>query len=194
MSGSNTVDWFPPRWLELPPADVLADPDIAELLAHLGAELKRTRRQLGRDEARHLAGCLEAAGQAFTAGAPAALALRFLLLGMTVQRLGQPVRGDALPPLLESAYAEEVRKLPLRQRNARQQAAREAVQALARDLWAQEEHRALRLAEMCELVWARVLDDGGALAGSLPNTRDGLKPWLRPVAPESARRPGAPRA
>jgi len=196
MSTPNAIDWFPPRWLETPPGDLLAAPNVAELLAHLRAELERVRANFDRldgREAEHFAGSIDAAAHALEAGDPAVLALRFFLLGMGAKALSGPYRPSELIGLEMTAYREKVRTLPLELRNARQQAARDAVQALARSLWAQEEHRGTRLADMCELVWARILDDGGAMLGSLPNSAAGLKPWLRPVAPAAARKAGAPR-
>lgn len=110
--------------------------------------------------------------------------------------------------------AELRRTLPLRQKQLAQKHLKEVCQNEAQQLWAKPELEHLRLGEMCQEVWSSIykwLDDAerdfkaAAQRGEedcmetvalfrdvLPEQAEGLKTWLREIAPESATRKGRP--
>ena len=65
-------------------------------------------------------------------------------------------------------------------------------QAIASELWAKDASRSLRVGDMAEHVFGRLLDEGVDL-NQLPD-RARVRKWIKPVAPDYAMRPGrAPR-
>lgn len=63
---------------------------------------------------------------------------------------------------------------------------------IASELWSKDASRSLRVGDMAEHVYGQLLDEGVDI-NQLPD-RDRVRKWIRPVAPEYAKRPGrAPR-
>ena len=105
--------------------------------------------------------------------------------------------------------AEEARLLPLRLKQSVQKGMREQCQDFAIERWGGPQ-RGLRLADMCQEVWQdahnwlmaakgtyahdeemlRIIAD---FRDALPDKPDGLKSWLRAVAPKSASARGRPK-
>lgn len=117
----------------------------------------------------------------------------FFLLGQMCGELSLPA--DLFKRGLEALIAEDKRIRPLVMRNISAECCRELAQDLATRQWARDDNKSIRLAEMCEIIWAQVI--GLALdedfMAALPDKPSGLKPWLRAVAPDYARKGGAPK-
>jgi len=65
-------------------------------------------------------------------------------------------------------------------------------------LWDRDELKQIRLGEMCEEVYSHLYtmfsgDDLADYQTALPDLPQGLKPWLREIAPDYARKGGAPK-
>ncbi len=64
-------------------------------------------------------------------------------------------------------------------------------QAIAIDLWKADAAKQIRLGDMAERVYRALVDEG--FKEILPGTSDRLKEWIKPVAPDYARKGGRPR-
>ena len=86
-------------------------------------------------------------------------------------------------------------RLPLLKRNARKQELMGSVRAHARQLWEEKDDQRLRITEMSELLWKEIVSSPQypEFSDLLPDKPAGLKPWIRPVAPDYARRGGRPK-
>lgn len=71
------------------------------------------------------------------------------------------------------------------------QVARARAQLIAGELWKRDIDQKIRLGEMAQIVWARLIDEG--YKDTLPNSTNVLNDWIRPVAPSYARKPGPPK-
>jgi len=118
----------------------------------------------------------------------------FFLLGQICGQLSMPAREE----ILEGKHAlieKRKKEFPLIKRNIAAECCRKAVQRVAQIEWENDRKNAIRLSEMCEIIWAKLavspLDSD--FLDALPDRAAGLKPWLRTVAPEYARKGGAPR-
>lgn len=100
------------------------------------------------------------------------------------------------------------RNQPLQLKNITLSCLKEYAQETAKHLWSKEAYKEKRLGEMCELTWSELFkqlregenseDDEDREFSSrslkcLPDKPEGLKSWLRPIAPEQARRRGRPK-
>lgn len=86
--------------------------------------------------------------------------------------------------------------MPLMIQNAMTEGMTEAAQTIALELWKGDKAKAIRLGEMCELVWNTFTEIDGLfeLYGEvLPDRPQGLRNSLRGVAPAYARRGGRPK-
>lgn len=121
---------------------------------------------------------------------------------------GESAQADFVTQLTREK-TESARLAPLRARHGARKGMRERCQRFAVERWAGAQ-RELRLADMCQEVWrdahnwlsemeAAFADDEETLRViadfrlALPDKPDGLKVWLRPVAPKSASAPGRPK-
>lgn len=61
---------------------------------------------------------------------------------------------------------------------------------IAKLKWKNDQSQKIKIGEMCEIIWASLIDEG--CQDLLPDNPSGLKPWLRPVAPDYAKKGGRP--
>jgi hypothetical protein len=59
---------------------------------------------------------------------------------------------------------------------------------LATTNWKKDFDKAIRIGDMADLVYRKLADQGLGMA--LPGTSDRLKEWIKPVAPDYARKGG----
>lgn len=134
--------------------------------------------------------CANKARGAVKVGDSAAIVMAFYALGKAVEAFDHPDKREYLEQiqtLYRKQLADEKRKFP----TYRKQAAIEACRNIAARIWASDYTQEIRLADMCERIYKMMLDQG---AGEyLPGESQGLKQWIRPVAPDYARRPGRPK-
>lgn len=83
---------------------------------------------------------------------------------------------------------EEATMRPLEKRNAATAAAVERARSIATELWISDTNQAIRLGEMGEKVYRALAGEG--FAESLPGTAERVKEWIKPVAPDYARKGG----
>lgn len=111
----------------------------------------------------------------------------FYWMGIASQEL-QTLTNKELISAHEAESEKFKRERPLFIKALNQKMAKEFVQHIAKDLWATEK---CRLTEMANKVWA-ILVDGKYLEklDGLPNDANGLKPWLREISPDFAKKRG----
>ncbi|SDT10067.1 hypothetical protein SAMN05216271_3588 [Halopseudomonas sabulinigri] len=64
-------------------------------------------------------------------------------------------------------------------------------QATAQKEWGNDTEYKIRIREMVEVVWSAMIDDG--FVNFLPESRETIRDWIAPVAPDYARAPGRPK-
>ncbi|MCY1294560.1 hypothetical protein D9M70_438610 [compost metagenome] len=79
---------------------------------------------------------------------------------------------------------------PLAKLKAEKERAMERAREIAADLWSGE-FRDLRVGDMADRVYRQLSSEG--FDESLPGGSERLKEWIKPVAPEHARRGGRPK-
>ena len=78
----------------------------------------------------------------------------------------------------------------LKKVNQGKQRCKAIARAKAQILWEADHDQKIRLGDMCEQVWNSLF---GKYREDLPDKPDGMKSWLRQVAPSYARKPGRPK-
>ncbi|MCF5140167.1 hypothetical protein GIW41_19355 [Pseudomonas sp. PA-6-1D] len=83
----------------------------------------------------------------------------------------------------------EVRRIaPLANRNGRKEPAMARARELAQEMWAADLGQEIRSSTMADKVYRRLADEG--MADLLPDSAERIKVWIKPVAPDYARRGG----
>jgi hypothetical protein len=77
---------------------------------------------------------------------------------------------------------------PLIEQNTAKAAAVERAKAIAAELWQSDTAQEIRIGEMAERVYRALAAEG--FASSLPGTAERLKDWIKPIAPDYARKGG----
>ena len=101
--------------------------------------------------------------------------------------------------LFELAMEALARRWPLDERNSYKKVVKEFAQQIAKRNWEAETDRNIRTGEMAQIVWAELVDEKipadtrKKIMKALPNSADGLRKWLSPIAPKGAKKPGRPR-
>ncbi|MCY1302334.1 hypothetical protein D9M70_519840 [compost metagenome] len=76
----------------------------------------------------------------------------------------------------------------LTNKNRAAQQLKERARVIAGELWDADQYRAIRIGEMAESVYRRLVGEGQQ--DGLPGSSGALKAWIRPVAPDYATRGG----
>lgn len=97
--------------------------------------------------------------------------------------------------LLDLAIEAKQRRLPLRIRQVRHQAAKELAQYLAAWRWRFcDADQEIKTGEMLQLVWNEMVELRNAdLLDGMPDKAEGLRKWINKVAPPYAKKGGRPR-
>lgn len=164
------------------------------------AMLEDARQQAQQNSGERWAGfsiAVEDAMLALESGDMARVCFAFMELGLKGGEISNPT-DEELDLIQNGPSALRInmeRVKALREQSDRQRYLREKAQALAAYYWARDSHQTIRLSEMCQQVYADLWPyvEAGDMSGLLPAAADGLKEWLRPVAPEYARKGGRPK-
>lgn len=172
-------------------ADNCINSDPAELIAHLRNELAKADEDIRWQE---LAGATDRAENALKGGDVAEIASAWCRLGMAVEKFEHPSSSEMLELLEQVMHGRKAMTADLdRQRpNFERKAFRQIAQEIAAEEWSNDPNT--RVGEMCESVYRQMLELEESIGRNyLPGQPEGIKPWLRKVAPESAKRPGRPK-
>ncbi|VVQ07829.1 hypothetical protein PS934_03262 [Pseudomonas fluorescens] len=80
---------------------------------------------------------------------------------------------------------------PLCKRNNHKAAAIEYAKVIATEIWDADIEQNIRIGEMAERVWARLINEG--LDKWLPDKPESIRKWIQPAAPPYALKGGRPR-
>jgi len=80
---------------------------------------------------------------------------------------------------------------------------KDVAQEFAKILWSKDKEQKIRIGEMCEILWSEIIDNpqlteyvkdefDKRVVDFMPNDAQGLKPWIKDVAPDYAKLGGRP--
>ncbi|WP_323847027.1 hypothetical protein [Microbulbifer magnicolonia] len=142
---------------------------------------------------------VDRAASATVSGDTSEIALAFYQLGQAAGQLENEMIKEAIVPalLVQQREAKRTRKQDERNwwKSAASKTLKECAQREAVALWELDTEQLIRIGEMCELVYKKLLTatHGHELYGYLPGSPEGIKAWLRPVAPAYATKAGPPK-
>jgi hypothetical protein len=125
-------------------------------------------------------------------------------LGVSYEAITGTVATEQSNELHILKMKDERRNSPIRRKNMQAKVTRELVQLVASMLWDDDKNDQIRLGEMCQMSWNRFHDlisnnstfsaqDKKIFTDRLPSKADDLKPWLRKIAPDYAKKRGRPK-
>lgn len=134
------------------------------------------------------------AQDALESGNPDDIAMAFLSLGAKVEESQFPSH-EIIIDALKADRSLFKRELPLKIRNAKATALKEVAQELAVSKWEQDKEKKIRILDMCNLIYSDIdiMTERQNITDLMPLLPEGLKPWLREVAPGYAKKAGAPK-
>ena len=123
---------------------------------------------------------------------PREIAFAFYNLGQSAERLSHPSMEEQLT--YRAAYIEKLKsEYPLRVSNEKRDFLIRAIQERALKKWATDSDKDFRLTEMCKIMLSFAQKLAMRIGTEVPSTAGTLKPWLRKIAPEHAKKQGRPR-
>lgn len=120
------------------------------------------------------------------------IALIFYSLGCAATETDYPKREDIMK-FIKGSMENDKRKRPLELKNLQLSLLKEQSLELASKLWSTDEKQEIKLMDMCEKVYRKLNTLNPEIFKYVPNDAAGLKPWLRKVAPDYAKKPGRPK-
>ena len=173
--------------------NTVTSPDLDDFLAHQWQQWEKAMETGDTDNRwdaflHALIGATEA-----LRGEGGSVPMAFLNLGREIQRLKGPddetvIAGlQALKSETERAFNSNVVR-----RNIENSTSKEVVKEYAGALWIQEEFKDYRIHDMAKKIHEQFKEFAKRKSIQFPQEPEGLRPWLREVAPESAKKPGAP--
>jgi hypothetical protein len=177
----------------------LQKPDLTEMAVHYLKESQRAIRfeqQNGKAEPdpcwNSLADTATEALVAITTEDPREIASAFYNLGQSSERLLHPSIDKRIEH--SAAYIEKLKsEKKLKEHTLKRNFLKEVIQDKALKRWATDTDKDFRLAEMSQLLLQEAQDIAREIDTEVPTKVDTLKPWLREVAPEYAKKPGRPK-
>jgi hypothetical protein len=138
----------------------------------------------------------ETAIYAIENGGLSEVAKAFYDLGEAAQSMYYPEHWEYKEILEKAQKRRQWEKTNVTQiRNLGKKALKKVAQDTARERWRFDANEEIRIAEMCEIIWASFCNIKEAIP-LLPDSAAGIKPWIRPIAKEYApwaMRKGAPK-
>lgn len=172
-----------------------ANPDIDELLSH-----QRKQYEIA-DAAGQANDCwpmldwaTNEAEKAISTGNIAAIASAFLRLGEATERLKHPSDKEMIE-LRKSHITNLERERPLMDQNGKKNFLKGCAEIIAKRVWREDLQQKIKVSEACEHVWADLISVASkySVEDQLPDKSSSLKDWLRPIAPEYAKKGGRPK-
>lgn len=172
----------------------IENPKAMKILEHLLAEFgKSTKRGDVRPEWDQLIEMIKLALDNISPLNFNAACWRFFQLGMLTQELTRETSNEMIN-LYQNTLSHRKSKLPLIIHNLKADYVKKLAQATARKKWKADKSKELRIIDMASIVWAELHDSlDKDFVGALPDKQEGIKPWIRSVAPEYAKVGGRPK-
>lgn len=175
------------------------DPDLNDYLRHQREQfIQALEAEAVDDRWQELWDFTNEAEAALEGGNPSSIARAFFKLGESTQRLQQLRPGEILE-LCSATLGKMQRERPLIERNSQIRFLKDYAKLIAGRLWSEDSEKQVRISDACAQVWPELVDVGLQHLGKelteqlLPNDAGSLRPWLRPVAPEYAKKGGRPK-
>ena len=120
------------------------------------------------------------------------IAKAFYDLGRARESLDHPTH-EEMADLYKSKLSSINREYPLRITNLGREHAKEVAQIIASKKWDNDTEQNIRIGAMCEIVCREIITNHKDFIDYIPEKPDDMKSWLRPIAPEWAKKGGRPR-
>ncbi len=176
----------------------LAKPDAHKIVEYLQQQInQRQTIETDRPEWEWLVRDLEYAECSLAKGDMHAACSAFYQVGILAAMFGD-VTTKQRNFLFELAMEALARRWPLDERNSYKKVVKKFAQQIAKRNWEADTDRNIRIGEMTQIVWAELVDEKipadtrNIIMEALPNSADGLRKWLSPVAPDYAKKSGRP--
>lgn len=172
------------------------NPDIRDFLNHQ-IEQCRGAAEAGDSDMRwfDMVDAIKKSELAIHNGDPSGIAVAFFDMGRIAERLKHP-SDDEIYELYKARFEKMERELPIKRRNLKIEFLKGCVKIIAGRIWEKDVKQEVKLIDACHQVWPeliKVAQDYNVPGDYYPNDAAGLKPWLRPLAPEYARKGGRPK-
>lgn len=127
-------------------------------------------------------------------GCNSEIVMRSIALGCAIKVLQQPPN-RILTKMVKAYISKSRSDRPLKDKNDRLAILKYHAQSLAETLWSKDVNKELRMMDMCHAIWPELIDaaDDVKIRDVLPDRPELLKNWIRPVAPDWAKKGGAPK-
>lgn len=167
-------------------------PDLVEFIRHHIEEVMNASNVgISDDRWGSLPDRLTAVLEALQTDGTAKIAKAFYELGRTAERLNHPPSEEQLE-LYKAKVDKQKRDRPIYMLNQKKKFIKQAAQNMAAVEWIKDKEQKIRLAAMCEIIYSKLVDSK-EFTEMLPDLPIGLKPWLRPIAPDWAKKGGRPK-
>lgn len=170
-------------------------PEMKSFFEHQASEISKAKQHESMDYRwEFLENSLHYAQAAFEGGSVYVTAIASMQLGRAIERLKHRPN-DEVVDLLETALSEsklQLEKLKRGRFNHKKEYFKKMVQEKAAEVWAGDARQKLLMIDMCRLMHEIFLPAARQFGSKnyLPTKAEGLKPWLRDIAPPYARRQG----
>ena len=132
--------------------------------------------------------------EALISGCHSDIVMRSIALSRAIDAFQQPTN-HMLMKMLKALISKNKRELPLKAKNQKLAIVKEHVQLLAKTRWTEDFNNELRMIDMCHAVWQELVEtpEFDEIKDVLPDRAELLKKWIRPAAPDWAKKGGAPK-
>ena len=171
------------------------EPDLALFIDHHASEVEKAKQSASWDiRWSELEAAVIRARKSLDGGSQSSIGASLYHLGFCAAEVSDLSHTDKLAGL-HARLEKSEKERPLMLRNFRLQTLKAFAQDLAQTHWCEDAAHKIRLAEMCNNIYREVAEfaDRMGCFELMPEGEVGLKPWLRPVAPDYARKGGPPR-
>jgi hypothetical protein len=123
------------------------------------------------------------------------IATAFFAVGKAVEALQHP-DSNTMVELYEAKVRTMNQDAPLIEKNSKNGFLKQCVEIMATRIWEGDKKQTIKVTTACEMVWPKLVDLAEEYKipdDCYPDRAAGLKDWVRPVAPEYARRGGRPK-
>ena len=171
------------------------EPNLTELLEHQLDQVRKAKKAEVTDyRYSNLEMNTENAAKALDTGNISKIAAAFIDLGKSIESLRHPSH-DEMHEMRMALMEKMKSEMPLRHRNIHINFLKSVAQDYALHFWSKDAEQKLRLSDACHKVWQHLVEvaDRHNCTKELPEKAESLKAWLRPIAPEYARKAGRPK-
>lgn len=122
------------------------------------------------------------------------IAMKLVAIGRAIEALQHPPRHMQIK-MFKALESKQKSERPFKIKQERLRILKVCARSFAITRWSEDINKALRMMDMCHEVWPELVEISDALnfKDVLPDRAELLKSWIRPVAPDWAKKGGAPK-